>query len=114
MFHNEAVAERGVAAFYATIYSDLIEKARQCGWALGLHGSLAHDMDIMAMPWTEEATSAEEMIKALASCFMDNPIMKTEPYYGKPNNRVVYTLNICGSFYMDINVIDSIKPRKKG
>jgi hypothetical protein len=37
------------AVFYAAIYGDLRDKALECGWALGLHGSLNSDMDIMVL-----------------------------------------------------------------
>ncbi len=109
---NEHVTLSGKAAFYACIYDDLKEAARKCGWALGLHGSLASDMDIMAMPWTEEATSTEVMIQALSDCFIDNVWKDNhiKPHYNKPNNRVVYTMSIWKNFYLDINVIE---PNKK-
>lgn len=104
---SEHIVMNGKAAFYACIWDDLRKAATGCGWALGLHGSLANDMDIMAMPWTEEAKPVEEMIKALSDCFADNPFKKEHliPHYGKPNNRVVYTISIWSDFYLDINLI---------
>ncbi len=104
---REHIVTNGKAAFYASIYEDLRKAALTCGWAFGLHGSLSNDMDIMAMPWTEDATSVEEMIKALSDCFTENPFKKrhTVPHYGKPNGRVVYTMCIWADFYLDINVI---------
>lgn len=104
---NKHVVTNGKAAFYATILPDLKAAALNCGWALGLHGSLANDMDLMAMPWTENATSVEEMIQALSDCFTDNPFKNEHivPHYDKPNNRVVYTISIWSDFYLDINVI---------
>jgi len=104
---NEAIATGGKAAFYACIYEYLRKVAIQQGWALGLHGSLNSDMDIMAMPWTEDAKPVEEMIQALSDCFIDN-VWKDHhirPCYNKPNNRVVYTMSIWKDFYLDINVI---------
>lgn len=104
---GKAITSNGRPAFYASIYDDLRNAATNCGWALGLHGSLASDMDIMAMPWTEDAKSAEEMIKALSECFEENPFKYAHliPYTGKPNNRIVYTMAIWGDFYLDINII---------
>lgn len=55
MKSREHVVANGKAAFYACIWDDLRNAAMDCGWALGLHGSLANDMDIMAMPWVEDA-----------------------------------------------------------
>lgn len=104
---NEHVTCNGKAAFYASIWPDLKDAAIKCGWALGLHGSLSNDMDIMAMPWTADAKPVEKMIRALSDCFVDNPYkdQHTIPYTGKPNGRVVYTIPIWSDFYLDINII---------
>lgn len=104
---REQVTSNGKAVFYASIYGDLKTAALDCGWALGLHGSLATDMDIMAMPWTDDATSIEEMIQALSDCFSESPFKEnhTIPFYNKSNNRVIYTMSIWADFYLDINVI---------
>ena len=107
MKENKTITSNGKAAFYASIYDDLRNAAMKCGWALGLHGSLTNDMDIMAMPWTEDAKSEEELIKKLSDCFTDNPFKDQHiiPYLNKPNNRVVYTMSIWDDFYLDINII---------
>lgn len=104
---REAVTTNGRAAFYACMWDDFRQAAMDCGWALGLHGSLASDMDIMAMPWTENATSADDMIKyMIGKCFSGNRMAKFVKHDGeKPNNRVVYTISIFSDFYLDINVI---------
>ena len=107
MKDRESITTNGRAAFYACVWTDLMNAAMNCGWALGLHGSLSSDMDIMAMPWTEEATTVEDMIKALSNCFTDSPFSESHliPSYGKPNNRVVYTICIWADFYLDVNII---------
>ena len=104
---RKSVTCNGKAAFYASIYNDLREAALSCGWALGLHGSLSADMDIMAMPWTEDARPVEEMIQALSDCFAGNGWQGFHaiPNTNKPNNRVVYTMTIWADWYLDINVI---------
>jgi hypothetical protein len=106
MKNREAVTTNGRAVFYAAMWNDLRQAAMDKGWALGLHGSLASDMDIMAMPWVENACSPIKMIVELRRCF-DKPkeIKITETL--KPNNRLVYTLSIWADFYLDINVIKS-------
>lgn len=110
MKSREHVITNGRAVFYASVWEDLKNSALDCGWALGLHGSLNSDMDIMAMPWVLEAKSVEEMIKALESCFtIPEPACykQTTASYDKPNNRVVYTMHIFADFYLDINVIQA-------
>jgi hypothetical protein len=104
---REHIVCNGKAAFYASIWPDLRDAALNCGWALGLHGSLSSDMDIMAMPWIEDAKPVEEMIKALSDCFTESPFKEhhTVAHNDKPNRRVVYTMTIWSDFYLDINVI---------
>ena len=113
---REFITCNGRASFYASIWNDLRNAAMDCGWALGLHGSLNSDMDIMAMPWVEGAKSVDEMIEHLINtCFSNNPfndISKT-PHTDKPNNRVVYTIHIYKDFYLDINVIKSCSSQDK-
>lgn len=104
MKHKESVTTNGRAVFYAAMWEDLRKAALEVGWALGLHGSLASDMDIMAMAWTEEAVHPLEMILALKKCF-DKPKEITLTETPMPNNRMVYTLSIWADFYLDINVI---------
>lgn len=40
--------------------------AYECGYALGVHGSLERDLDLIAAPWTDEAVTARQLAKALA------------------------------------------------
>ena len=106
--NRASVTTNGRAAFYACMWDDFRQAAMDCGWALGLHGSLASDMDIMAMPWTENATSADDMIQHLIdTCFYDNHLSDFIKHtQEKPNHRVVYTISIFADFYLDINVIE--------
>ena len=106
--HNESVTTSGKASFYACIHETLKQSALNSGWALGLHGSLNNDMDIMAMPWTEEAVSREEFIKNLSDCFVDNVFkdLHVIPFCQKPNGRIVYTMSIWKDYYLDINIIE--------
>lgn len=106
MKSREQVTTNGRAVFYASIWNDLRQAALNCGWALGLHGSLANDMDIMAMPWIEDAVSPLAMILELKRCFTDcDKIILQES--DRPNNRKVYTLSIWSDFYLDINIINT-------
>ena len=106
----ELVSTNGRAVFYACMWEDFRKAALDCGWALGLHGSLASDMDIMAMKWVDGAKSVEEMIKSLEDCLenmeQDTIHFKTKISTDKPHNRIVYTIHIYADFYLDINVID--------
>lgn len=104
MKSREHITTNGRAVFYAAIWDDLRQTAMDCGWALGLHGSLSSDMDIMGMPWVDDAVSSDIMIYALKKCFTDCDDIKVM-ISDMPNNRKVYTLSIWADFYLDINVI---------
>lgn len=106
MKDREYVTTNGRAVFYAAMWNDLRQAAMDKGWALALHGSLASDMDIMAMPWIKQATSDTEMIEAIKNCFTDCHNIKVE-ISKMPNNRIVYTFSIFGDFYLDINIINN-------
>lgn len=107
----KAITSNGRAAFYAAIWEDLRKSAMDCGWALALHGSLASDLDIMAMPWTEKATEPLTMIHGLlktlgfSQYWIDNQISIDRT--SKPNGRVVYTIPIFGDYYIDLNTIEN-------
>jgi hypothetical protein len=51
---------------YVAIYAQMAEAARSCGYALAVHGTLGRDLDVIAIPWTEEATSPEEVVRVMA------------------------------------------------
>ncbi len=104
MKDRESVTTNGRAVFYAAMWNDLRQAALDKGWALALHGSLANDMDIMAMPWVKDAVPEIDMIMALKKCFTKPKEIQlgiTE----MPKNRKVYSLSIWADFYLDINVI---------
>ena len=69
-------------------------------------------MDIMAMPWIENAMTADEMISHMISSCFGESVWAKEPHFkksqpgDKPNGRVVYTIPIFADFYLDINVIE--------
>lgn len=53
------------APFYASMYHGLCETARKLGYALAIHGTVTKDLDLVAIPWTDEAVGAEELRDAL-------------------------------------------------
>lgn len=103
MKDRKCVTTNGRAVFYAAMWPDLREAAMDKGWALALHGSLKSDMDLMAMPWTDKASSANDMVEALRNCFTDAECIEVQ-VSDMPNNRQVITLSIWEDFYLDINI----------
>ncbi len=53
------------APVYALIYPQLREIVRPLGYALAVHGSMATDLDLIAVPWIEEAEKPEKVVEAI-------------------------------------------------
>lgn len=77
--------------------------AWDCGYAIGLHGTVARDIDLMCMPWIEAATSplflVEQITDAIPGadlkCFMMDG--KLIPWLTKkPHGRLAYTIHLHG------------------
>jgi len=50
---------------YTPLARPLTSRARTLGYALGVHGSLERDLDLIAVPWTEEAVEESSLASAL-------------------------------------------------
>lgn len=105
--NRSAVTCNGRPAFYAAMWEDIRKCAMDNGWAVALHGSLASDIDIMAMPWTDGAVSFSEMVESIVALFDGNALAEcfTITYNEKPHNRIVATVPIWADFYIDISAI---------
>ena len=105
---REAVTCNGRAAFYAAMWDDIRQCAMDCGWAVALHGSLNSDLDIMAMPWVQEACSFENLIKEIVKLFHGNYLssLYSINHGDKPHGRVVATIPIWADFYLDISAME--------
>lgn len=105
------VKTNGRAVFYAVLWPDFRRAALDCGYALALHGSMSSDMDMIAVPWTEDAKSQDELVRAISDC-IGATIWKdrhTIAFTEKPHGRTVYTLSIMGDYYIDLSVTPKIK-----
>lgn len=99
------------ALVFAFSLPTLQKVAREHGYALGVHGSMATDLDLIACPWTEDATSAEDLAEALRHCIgghtrleLGQPIDHSPA--PKPHGRQAYT------FY--VNKTEDEKPTSYG
>ena len=105
---KKEIASNGRSTFYAAIWEDIRQAAWECGWAVALHGSLSRDMDIMAMPWVEDCTDEEVMIKTIIErCFGDSIISQCglKIDRSKPHGRVCYLIPIYNDVYLDISIM---------
>ena len=66
-------------------------------------------MNIMAMPWVEEADTFEYLIDKISKLFSNNDLSSQYVITNdkKPHQRVVATIPIFSDFYLDISTIKS-------
>lgn len=95
--------------------------ARELGYALAVHGSLARDIDVVAVPWAEEAAPALVLMRALkdligagwTSSADSNEILEglypdgvpTTVVTRKPHGRVSCSLYLTEVVYFDLSVM---------
>ena len=79
--------------------------ARECGYSIGIHGSLKRDVDLIAVPWTDEAVGNAALVSALCAALNARQVGGPEH---KPHDRTAVTLQIDG-WYKPIDL--SIMPR---
>lgn len=85
-------------------FGAIFATARTCGYSVGLHGSMKRDVDLIAAPWTEEATDAETLIRAIAETL--NARVMVDPPERKPHGRIGVTMQIDGWFKpIDLSVM---------
>ena len=111
------------AAAYVAIYPMLLQVARDHGYALAVHGSVHRDLDLIAVPWLEEASEPVELIEALKRATLtvthhedtDHHVPDCRPTQ-KPHGRVGYSLHVTNSGmyggYLDISVMPKVKRKK--
>jgi hypothetical protein len=98
--------QANMAPVYVGLYPEIAEVVRRHGYALAVHGSLAKDFDLICIPWIDEPSPHEDVIKELTDTFrVDN--ISCNP---KAHGRICYTLIISvGTCYLDFSFMPLIK-----
>ena len=103
------------APAYVMLYECLCEVAREHGYALAIHGTMQRDLDLVAIPWVDEAGDPEILIEALRKrgqhWMFEEPEGERPPVYKptlKPQGRVAYSLTIMGGRFVDISVMPRV------
>jgi hypothetical protein len=108
-------------ALYAMFYEQLKQIAERYGYNLLIHGSLHRDLDLVAVPWIDNPSSEQGMIKDMQEYLLG--IKTTKPdgevhYTVLPGNRHSYIIDINRGdkhgewvrfedkqYYLDISVV---------
>jgi hypothetical protein len=88
------------APVYVCVYAKLAEIAREHGYALAIHGSLARDCDLICIPWIEWPSQPSELMDAITKKFA---FKRTGGPTTRPHGRVAFTLHFdFGDVYLDL------------
>lgn len=105
---------------YTVLYPKLVEVARAKGYALAVHGSMVRDFDLVAIPWTDAAVDALELVLALKEVVrgifhhedLDHLVTDGQPST-KPHGRKAWSIHFtnsgCHGPYIDISVMPVIR-----
>jgi hypothetical protein len=100
----KTITPTGLKKEYARILPDIRQAARKRGYAIGVHGSMMRDLDLIAVPWKTRTSSQKALIKAIqlavSHCYEKEPtIIK------RPHGRTAYILKIGRKAYIDLSVM---------
>lgn len=102
---------------YASMLPGLRTRAQECGYALAVHGSMRRDFDLIAVPWTKEATDAPTLVEALRAevggflcekVHHDILVAEGKPLQTptlKPHGRMAWSIYLGGGPYLDLSVM---------
>ncbi len=97
------------AVSYAFIVPVLAQIARKVGYALALHGSMTNDLDLVAIPWIDEAGSPEDLLAALDAAIGWTKDGSASGPERKPHSRLAWIIPLqCGA-YIDLSVMPRMK-----
>lgn len=95
------------APVYAAMYTGLTEIVRKHGYALAVHGSMARDFDVVCIPWIEDPSPPEDVVKAICCDYALSQVGNPEI---KHHGRRVYTLSVeFGDCFLDLSFVPTKK-----
>lgn len=105
-----------IAPWYVMAFKELERVAQRNGYALAVHGSMGRDLDLIAIPWTEDAESEEKLVNAFERWMGKNKGVNVKATHRteKPHGRVAYTLPFGHTtYYLDISIMPTTTLRGK-
>jgi hypothetical protein len=81
---------------YAYYFIELKEIAKECGYNLVVHGSMARDLDLIAIPWVDDPKPEMDLINAFCDYINGRTCDFKEQYLYSvlPGGRHSYVINL--------------------
>lgn len=97
---------------YVCMFPILAEIAQSCGYALAVHGSVTSDLDVVAIPWTDQCVDGPQLVFAIwqyASIYhidFEYPEEhKLKAPEVKPHGRLSYSIPLYAGAVIDLSVM---------
>lgn len=111
----------GAFRLYEKLIEPMRKTARALGYAIAVHGSLARDLDLVAIPWTESAACAHDLVSALMTTvretgdgtgYLAGDSCEMLTGGTKPHGRRAWSIYLGGKAktYIDLSVMPRAKP----
>jgi len=92
--------------FYRFVLPKIRGAARDCGYAIGLHGSVRRDLDLIAVPWVLTHVDKDTLASAIqeAACGL-----KSESYTWeqKPCGRLATSFPVCWTWHEEPPILSN-------
>lgn len=98
------------ALCFAAALPQLQAEARKAGYALAVHGSMATDLDLIAIPWTEQAWEAQKLVDLLCEVVNGRMYSDIDPNpVPRPHGRLAWSIyfnrDMRAGPYIDLSVM---------
>ena len=106
---------RAKSAYIACLLDEMLPHlrlvARGCGYSLAVHGSLARDIDLIAIPWTKTADAAELLVQRLCGCIagFTGRALSSRDWTDKPHGRRALTIITAGDAEIDLSIMPRVE-----
>ncbi len=99
-----------IAPWYVMAYTKLDRIAWRHGYALALHGSMARDLDLIAVPWTDDADAPEKLLESIRRFIVagagKNVSTQIPMPHKKPHGRIAYAFPVgYDGHYLDVSIM---------
>ncbi len=96
---------RQPAVFYLNALPAIIAAAYTNGYAIAVHGSMARDFDLVAIPWREIATTPIELVTAVMTAVGGFVNAQEENPTVKPHGRLTWVIHMGCGMWLDLSVM---------
>ncbi len=94
-------AANNAPIYAACLYPELSEFMRTKGWALAVHGSLARDFDLVAIPWHPDPVPPALCVEGICHYWAFRSVGEPET---RLHGRLIYTIALkFGECFLDLS-----------